>query len=92
LITNPQAIFKIFEKDQFVKLDEASQLLILDRLDDILQKCSHNAHILTDHVTSSNVSRFNHPEIKALTPTQTEESKEPVVDQAASEVVRPHNF
>lgn len=36
LITNPMAIFKVFQKDQFLALPESTQTVILDRLDDIL--------------------------------------------------------
>lgn len=50
LITNPMAIFKVFNREQFMRLPEIAQCTLIDRLDDILAKCMHNALILTDHI------------------------------------------
>ena len=50
LVTNPQAIYRVFQKEQFLQLPEATQCIVLDRLEDILMKCSHNCLILTDHI------------------------------------------
>ena len=36
LITNPLAIFKVFQKDQFLALPESTQTVLVDHLDDIL--------------------------------------------------------
>ena len=49
LITNPAAIFEVLEKDQFLSMSEQSQILLLERLEEILYKCPHNTHILSDH-------------------------------------------
>ena len=57
------AIFKVFSKDQFLELSEPTQVILIDRLDDILQKCSHNSFILTDHIVHSNLGRINYSAI-----------------------------
>lgn len=56
LVTNPQAIFKVFQKDQFLSLPEQTQCTLLERLDDILLKCAHNSLILTDHLVQASPS------------------------------------
>lgn len=58
LITNPLAIFRVFSKDQFLSLPEATQCTLLDRMDDILIKCSHNSLILTDHIVQASTNHI----------------------------------
>ena len=75
LITNPMAIFNVFSPELFLVLSEQSQCLLLERLEDILQKCPHNAHILTDHIVIQNVARTNQKHISNLYKPKEEESK-----------------
>ena len=59
LITNPTAIFKFIRQDRFLNLAETEQLLIVQRLDEILDKCSYNALMLSEQIMTLNVSRSN---------------------------------
>ena len=48
LITNPTAIFKFIRQDRFLALSDDEQLLIVQRLDEILDRCPYNAHLLSE--------------------------------------------
>lgn len=51
--------------------------MLLDKLEEILLKCLHNTHILTDHIIIQNVSRVNHFVIEGLNPKKKESDQDP---------------
>jgi hypothetical protein len=50
----------------FLDLPESTQCILIERLEEILLKCAHNALILTDHIVLTNVSRVNNQIIKTI--------------------------
>ena len=64
LVTNPTAIFKFIRQDRFLQLSDEEQLIIVERLDEILDKCPFNAHILSEPIVTLNVSRSNQETIE----------------------------
>ena len=64
LVTNPTAIFKFIRQDRFLHLADDEQLQIVSRLDEILDKCPYNAHLLSEQIVTLNVSRSNQETIE----------------------------
>ena len=64
LVTNPTAIFKFIRQDRFLYLSDDEQLQIVTRLDEILDKCPYNAHLLSEQIVTLNVSRSNQETIE----------------------------
>lgn len=63
-MTNPTAIFKFIRQDRFLHLADEEQLLIVQRLDEILDRCPYNAHLLSEQIVTLNVSRSNQETIE----------------------------
>jgi len=64
LVTNPTAIFKFIRQDRFLNLSEEEQLQIVQRLNEILDKCPYNAHLISEQIVTLNVSRSNQETIE----------------------------
>ena len=39
LVTNPTAIFKYIRPDRFLKLKETEQVLVIEKLEEVIKKC-----------------------------------------------------
>jgi hypothetical protein len=52
-------IFKFIRPDRFFKLSETEQIMVIDRLEEVLKKCAFNAHLISDQVITLNVGRSN---------------------------------
>ena len=59
LVTNPAAIYQTLKPDRFFDLTSDLQLLLIERVNEILSKCPHNAYQISDQLASLNVSRIN---------------------------------
>jgi hypothetical protein len=66
LVTNPTAIFKFIRPDRFLKLSEQEQIMVIDRLEELMKKCAFNAHLISEQVVTLNVSRSNQESLDYL--------------------------
>jgi hypothetical protein len=59
LVTNPAAIYQALKPERFFGLSSALKLVLIERINEILSKCSHNPYQVSDQLASLNVTRVN---------------------------------